>query len=166
MEVQLVEGPPDAQDMVLFLLGDAQVKRRLVTSDSAKQSEAKELTAESEVEDETVTSDDDNSVPIRELWRTLLDAEEDAFFTVTVAGDKRYNPERSVSSWFLTTRLRCVGLRAHPIWWSSKAKPMTGSGSPVVNSICVIRQSVRWPSWPLTNLTSARTSRLAVDCAL
>lgn len=96
MEVQLVEGPaPDAQDMVLFLLGDAQVKRRLVTSDSAKQSEAKELTAESEVEDETVTSDDDNSVPIRELWRTLLDAEEDAFFTVTVAGDKRYNPERS-----------------------------------------------------------------------
>lgn len=96
MEVQLVDGSvPDAQDLVFFLLGDAQVKRRLPASDSVKQAEAKEATPDSEIEDGTVTSDEDNTVPIRELWRTLLDAEEDAFFTVTVAGDKRYNPERS-----------------------------------------------------------------------
>lgn len=96
MEVQLVDGPaPDALDLVFFLLGDEQVKRRLPASDSAKQTEAKEFTPESEVVNGTVTSNDDNTVPIRELWKTLLDAEEDAFFTVTVAGDKRYNPERS-----------------------------------------------------------------------
>ena len=96
MEVQLVNGPePDAQDLVLFLLGDAQVKRRLPASDSTKQAEAKEAASEPRVEGVRETSDTDDTVPIRELWRTLLDAEEDAFFTVTVAADKRYNPERS-----------------------------------------------------------------------
>lgn len=96
MEVQLVDGPaPDAQDLVLFLLDDAQVKRRLPASDSDSLAEAKDVASESEVEGGPVTSDDVGTVPVRELWRTLLDAEEDAFFTVTVAGDKRYNPERS-----------------------------------------------------------------------
>lgn len=96
MEVKLVDGPaPDAQDLVLFLLSDEQVKRRFPTGDNVKEADAKEITSNSEVEDDAVTLGENTTVPIRELWRTLLDAEEDAFFTVTVAGDKRYNPERS-----------------------------------------------------------------------
>lgn len=97
MEIQLIEGPaPEAQDLVLFLLDEARVKRRLPASDSAKQAEAKESSAaEPELEAGAVSSVDVGPVPIRELWKTLLDAEEDAFFTVTVAGEKRYNPERS-----------------------------------------------------------------------
>lgn len=96
MEVQLVEGAaPDAQDLALFLLDDAQVKRRLPASDDAKQAGAAEVTAERELEAGGASSDDVGTVPVRELWKTLLDAEEDAFFTVTVAGDKRHNPERS-----------------------------------------------------------------------
>ena len=92
MEVQLVEGPaPEAHDLVLFLLDDANVKRRLPASDKANQAEPKEVASEPEFEAGTINS----VVPIRELWRTLLDAEEDAFFTVSVAGEKRYNPERS-----------------------------------------------------------------------
>lgn len=95
MDVELVEGPaPDAQDLVMFLLDEAQVKRRLPASVSAKQADAKEV-AEPELEPGAESSDDVRPVPVRELWKTLLDAEEDAFFTVTVAGDKRYNPERS-----------------------------------------------------------------------
>lgn len=96
LEVQLVDGPaPEAQDLVLFLLDDAQVKRRLPGSGSTKQAEAMESAPEPELEAGAESSDDVRPVPIRELWKTLLDAEEDAFFTVTVAGDKRHNPERS-----------------------------------------------------------------------
>jgi len=32
--------------------------------------------------------------PVRELWQALLDTEEEAFFTVTIAGDKRASPAR------------------------------------------------------------------------
>lgn len=96
MEVQLVEGPAlDAKDLVQFLLDDAGVKRRLPSTDGAKKGEAQELEAESEPEGGGTSEHGAGSVPIRELWRTLLDAEEDAFFAVTVAGEKRYNPERS-----------------------------------------------------------------------
>src|SRR5207253_6912079 len=33
-------------------------------------------------------------ISVRELWQALLDTEEDAFFTVTVAGEKRPSPAR------------------------------------------------------------------------
>jgi serine/threonine protein kinase len=96
LEVQLVDGPaPDAHDLVMFLLDDANVKRRLPASDSTNQDESKEAVSELEFETGTVNPVDVGAIPIRELWRTLLDAEEDAFITVTVAGEKRYNPERS-----------------------------------------------------------------------
>ena len=96
MEIQLVEGPAsEAQDLVLFLLDDAQVKRRLPASDAGTQATDTDSAAESEEEGEALASVNVGPVPIRELWKTLLDAEEDAFFTVTVAGDKRSNPERS-----------------------------------------------------------------------
>ncbi|WP_425259798.1 AAA domain-containing protein [Rubrivivax sp. RP6-9] len=96
MEIELAEGPAaEAQDLVLFLLDDAQLKRRLPATESSKRAEAKEVTTDPELEPADASVDDLGPVPVRELWQTLLDAEEDAFFTVTVAGEKRHNPERS-----------------------------------------------------------------------
>lgn len=96
MEIQLAEGPaPDAQDLMLFLLGDEQVKRRLPAGDKGTQGENKEVAADAGIVAGDSSAEDLGPVPVRELWQTLLDAEEEAFFTVTVAGEKRHNPERS-----------------------------------------------------------------------
>lgn len=96
MEIQLAEGPAaDAQDLVLFLLDDEQVKRRLPSGENAKLNEPVEIAANVDLEPDDSSAEDLGAVPVRELWQTLLDAEEEAFFTVTVAGDKRHNPERS-----------------------------------------------------------------------
>jgi hypothetical protein len=62
---------------------------------NAKQEATKEVELESQYGGTAERSDEGDPIPIRELWKTLLDAEEDAFFTVTIAGDKRFNPERS-----------------------------------------------------------------------
>ncbi len=96
MEIELVDGPaPDAQDLVLFILEDEQVKRRRTSPDSTPQAEPNGLDEEPEEEVESSAGHSAvASVRIRELWQTLLDAEEEAFFTVTVAGEKRFNPER------------------------------------------------------------------------
>lgn len=93
MEVQLVDGVvADASDLVHFVLDDAQVKRRLPAAVDAKQAEVGGLGDES---DSASGADGAVAVPIQELWKTLLDAEEDAFFTVTIAGEKRSSPDRS-----------------------------------------------------------------------
>jgi serine/threonine protein kinase len=96
MEVKLVDGlEPDAADLVSFLLNDENVKRRIPAMKNAKQEATKEVELESQYGGTAERSDEVDPIPIRELWKTLLDAEEDAFFTVTIAGDKRFNPERS-----------------------------------------------------------------------
>ena len=96
MAVRLIEGPaPEAQDLALFLLDNPDVKRRLPVGTGAKQPSTGESPAENGAEAGVKSENLVRNVPIRELWRTLLEAEEDAFFTVTVAGDKRPNPERT-----------------------------------------------------------------------
>lgn len=98
MDIQLVDGPaPDAQDLVHFIFEDERVKRRFRAAEGAPLAEPKGSAVEpqEELESSAVSSADTTSVPVRELWKTLLDAEEDAFFTATVAGEVRLNPERS-----------------------------------------------------------------------
>lgn len=97
MEIELQGGPaPDAQDLVHFILEDELVKRRTRATEMAPQAEPKNASEESqeEVEPSAEGSNEAAAVPIRELWKTLLDAEEEAFYTLTVAGEKRFNPER------------------------------------------------------------------------
>lgn len=96
MEVQLVEGPAiDAQELVLFLLNDEKVKARLPSEDAVKQDKSKHLTLDRVPKYGATKPDEVATIPVRELWKTLLDAEEDSFFTVTIAGDKRYSSDRS-----------------------------------------------------------------------
>lgn len=97
MEIQLIDGPaPEAQDLILFLLEDEQVKRRFPLGNGAKVLETTDayLDAKQLQASESKDSGGGASIAVRELWKTLLDAEEDSFFTVTVAGDKISNPER------------------------------------------------------------------------
>lgn len=95
MEIQLADGPvADALELMQFLLDEPKVKRRLPTGPEAKP------TPEVTISDDGPTTGAPlaaipGTVPVEELWQTLLDAEEDAFFTVSIAGEKRPSPDRS-----------------------------------------------------------------------
>lgn len=95
MEIQLADGPgADALDLVQFLLAEPQVKRRLPAGPDARPA------SEATVGDDTPTAEQvlaeaPGAVPVQDLWQTLLDAEEDAFFTITIAAEKRSSPDRS-----------------------------------------------------------------------
>lgn len=82
MEVALIDGAAtDARELALFLLATPEVKRRLPSK--------AESTATASHSSEQAADDLDEPrvgrahVPIKELWQTLLDAEEEAFFTVS-----------------------------------------------------------------------------------
>jgi serine/threonine protein kinase len=92
MNIKVVDGPvADARDLALYLLEQPRIKRRLPGG------QAIETTADHREENARVDGDAEPvlSVPVAELWQTLLDTEEDAFFTVTVAGEKRNSPDRA-----------------------------------------------------------------------
>ena len=96
MRIDVVESPVnDVRELALFVLDNGQIKRKLpaVSTD--------DRTPATLVEDEAVSGAESGAlvseapvVPVAELWQALLDAEEDAFVTVTVAGEKRSNPYR------------------------------------------------------------------------
>lgn len=96
MEIEVVDGPVgDARDLALFLLEEPRIKRRLPSSqaDEPPHQSTADSTRSANGEDGELAAD--LSVPVAELWQTLLDTEEDSFFTVTVAGEKRNSPDRA-----------------------------------------------------------------------
>lgn len=95
MEIQLADGPTsDAIDLVEFLLSEPQVKRRLPAELDTRQ--ASTTVSEDGCPDSGKAVTEANGVvPVQELWQTLLDAEEDAFFTVSIAAEKRSSPDRT-----------------------------------------------------------------------
>lgn len=100
VRINLVEGPvSDARELALFLLQDERIKRKVPPTapvpefNSPQEDVTPSVISESAViEGFEDISSNQVSVPVPDLWKALLDAEEDAFTTVTVAGDKRDNP--------------------------------------------------------------------------
>lgn len=98
VRINLVEGPvSDVRELAQFLLQDERIKRKALPVVSARAREAKAVVQSTSVTlDETENVDEvvstQISLPVPELWQALLNAEEDAFTTVTVAGNKRNNP--------------------------------------------------------------------------
>ncbi|MDR5743950.1 AAA domain-containing protein [Caballeronia sp. LZ029] len=99
MRIQLTDGPvSDARELALFIFDDERIKRKIpVPARESKAEVSAEVlartTEESELDEATDTSQ--INLPVPELWKALLDAEEDAFTTVTVAGEKRNSPSRA-----------------------------------------------------------------------
>ena len=100
VRINLVEGPvSDVHDLVQLLLQHDRIKRKvpqpapapvLISAQEVEAQPVSESQYEVEViEDVAATK---IGVPVPELWKALLDAEEDALTTVTVAGEKRDNP--------------------------------------------------------------------------
>lgn len=98
MRVNVVDGPVgDVQELALFLLQDERIKRKLPVESMKLDSES--IPSDGEVQDEVLDDEVaaatmEPKVPVSELWQALLNAEEEAFFSVTVAGEKRSSPYR------------------------------------------------------------------------
>lgn len=100
VQINLVEGPvSDVRDLVQLLLQNERIKRKvpqpapapaLIPVQEVETPPMPELQGEAEVLEEVASTQ--TCVPVPELWKALLDAEEDALTVVTVAGEKRDNP--------------------------------------------------------------------------
>lgn len=98
MRVNVVDGSAnDVGDLALFLFQDERIKRKLPVEapkgESAKDT-SKAITQSTAADEEDTSGVPEPKVPVPELWQALLDAEEDAFITLTVAGEKRNSPYR------------------------------------------------------------------------
>lgn len=97
MRIKIVDGPTsDAHELAKFLLSNEQIRRRLPL-ETEKGETGKDVGG---ALPQSVVADNDGSelkiteasVSVSELWQSLLDAEENAFLTVTIAGEKRNSP--------------------------------------------------------------------------
>ena len=85
----------DVRELALLLLQDERIKRKAPVQASPAMKESKAASVDSGREEDESAEEQASAeigVPVPELWKALLDAEEDAFTTVTVAGEKRNNP--------------------------------------------------------------------------
>ncbi len=98
VRINLIDGPvSDIRELAQLLLKNDRIKRKLPSSAPAPMRDD-EGAPVSVVHESigAVISDSltEFAIPVPELWKVLLDAEEDAFTTVTVAGEKRNNPSQ------------------------------------------------------------------------
>lgn len=97
VRIHLIDGAvSDVRDLALFILADERIKRKIPASATEAAAHIPAQVAggaQESVDEATETKDID--VPVPELWKALLDAEEDAFTTVTVAGEKRNSPSHN-----------------------------------------------------------------------
>ncbi len=100
VRINLVEGSvSDSRELAKILIEDERIKRKIPliapetvlnpVQDSVTLSKVSTPTVIKPVEE---TTSNNISVPVADLWKALLDAEEDALTTVTVSGEKRDNP--------------------------------------------------------------------------
>lgn len=80
----------DVRELALLLLQQERLKRRLPApyKEDVLDNGRASVTEKVSVEDDKKRSTE-IAIPVPELWSALLDAEEDAFTTVTIAGEKR-----------------------------------------------------------------------------
>jgi serine/threonine protein kinase len=96
MRIKIVEGAAlDVSDLVHFLLARDEIKRKLPVEPNQNRvgvrheeesPQAKRVEAQLEVAQDLL--------PVKQIWQALMDAEEEAFRTVTIAGEHRKNPYR------------------------------------------------------------------------
>lgn len=99
MRISIVDGPTsDVHNLALFVLQDPQIKRRFPAKSTGDISATTVADVESRaaetIDEESRSGMAEPKVAVTELWQAFLDAEEDAFVTVTIAGEKRSSPYR------------------------------------------------------------------------
>lgn len=98
MRLKIVDGSAsDVRELALFLLEDERIKRKLpavATNDDTSKDNNEIASKPRTTGQEETPVGSELKVPVPELWQALLDAEEDAFITLTVAGEKRNSPNR------------------------------------------------------------------------
>ncbi|WP_334109246.1 AAA domain-containing protein [Methylobacillus sp.] len=100
VKINLVEGlVSDVRELAQLLLQNEKIQRKIPKpSPVAEDAEERKVdaspfpTSQSEAEDIEYPASSHLNVPLPELWKALLDAEEDALTVVTIAGEKRENP--------------------------------------------------------------------------
>ncbi|MCG7399683.1 AAA domain-containing protein [Caballeronia zhejiangensis] len=100
VRIHLVDGPvSDVGELVQLLLQNERINRKLsnlaATPAIAREGDAvaePAAIAQVEIEVASQVASTEIAISVTELWKALLDAEEDAFTTVIIAGEKRRNP--------------------------------------------------------------------------
>lgn len=97
LRINLVEAPANSvNEFVNYLLTCDAVKRKIPQVCLAATDELEEITTEIEqLESDKSTIGFETKLSVPELWRELLDAEEESFRTVVVAGEKRESPYKN-----------------------------------------------------------------------
>lgn len=101
MQLVLRDGPAsDIEDLARYLIGHKLIARKIAGSPSAADDkQGSTMPEQSGVGEGGLTQGDagldpTQGMPARELWKALIDVEEEAFTTVTIAGNHRKNPSR------------------------------------------------------------------------
>jgi superfamily I DNA and/or RNA helicase/serine/threonine protein kinase len=96
MRIKIVEGSAvDVSDLIHFLLGREKIKYKLpVDPNHDSRSARKEENQRNAERPEPGHGEARDLLPVKQIWQALMDAEEEAFRTVTIAGEHRRNPYR------------------------------------------------------------------------
>lgn len=98
VRITLADGPvSDVRELAQILLQDERIKRKVPAPALAPKRVVladPETVVQEDIAAEGEAASTQIAIPLPELWKALLDAEEDAFTTVTVAGEKRNNPSQ------------------------------------------------------------------------
>ena len=102
MQLVLRDGPvADVDDLARYLIGHKLLARKLAAPSLAPDGKRETHAPEQFRSGEEISNQDEASgdptqrMPARELWKALIDIEEEAFTTVTIAGPHRKSPFRS-----------------------------------------------------------------------
>jgi serine/threonine protein kinase len=93
MRIRVAEGPvADVGDLARFLISRDKLKRKLPVEQGAKGRTEAPRSGDTVTLGEGAPRPFTDSLPVGKLWQALMDAEEEAFLTVTIAGEHRRNP--------------------------------------------------------------------------
>jgi len=102
MQLVLRDGPvADVDELARYLIGHKLLARKVaspvpvVEGKEGAPDQGQIGMCESNSSQNEASIDPTHSMPARELWKALIDMEEEAFTTVTIAGPHRKNPHRS-----------------------------------------------------------------------
>jgi len=93
MRIRVAEGPvADVGDLARFLISRDKLKRKLPVEQGAQGRPEEARGGDTATMGEGEVRAFTDSLPVGKMWQALMDAEEEAFLTVTIAGEHRRNP--------------------------------------------------------------------------
>ena len=140
IRLTLTDGPVhNVDELAHFLLGLEKVKRKIEKESSGD--------AREQIRGETADSDEialGTTVSVQDIWRALIDAEEESFCTVVVAGEQRNSP-RKEGQILIPYHADTGGHRLRPLRYCLCREPHSRGGMAECRCIESSRYHIRSP---------------------